>query len=167
MSKTLAPKALLLMAGLLFSVQPAFAGHLTPAKVLARYHKLQRQLPRSRGAKRARLLARLARLDVANAYANFQGQQVLAGSVALNLAQQHAHQAMQTLAQEAARGKSKGMRKVELQFHKISFGLRGLLHIAPYEAAPRIRAVRDYFGQLRSRLLGWMFGGGALVSQKH
>ncbi len=146
-----------LMGGL---SMPAAAGHLNSQKIQARYRKLETELQRSHGTKRARLLAKLAQLDIEQAYASFQTQKVLAGNEALNLAQQHAQQAMLPLAQEAARGKSKDMRKVELRFHSISFGLSGLMNIAPYRIAPRIRAVRAYIGQLQSKLLQWMFGGG-------
>lgn len=139
---------------------PAVAGRLNSQKIQARYRKLEKKLQRSHGTRRARLLAKLAQLDLDRAYINFQSQQVLAGNEALNRAQQHAQQAMLPLAQEAARGKSKDMRKVELSFHKISFGLSGLVHIAPYPTAPRIRAVRAYIGQLQSKLLRWMFGPG-------
>ncbi len=161
-------KVVALAAVLGLAPLPAVAGHLTAAKMQQQYRKLETKLAHTHGAKRAQLLARLAGLDVDQAYANFQLQKLMAGSQALNLAQQHAQAAMQALATEAAHGKSKNMRKVELQFHKITFGLRGLMNIAPYQAAPRIRAVRNYFSQLRSKLLQWMFGPAPkLQTQKH
>lgn len=123
------------------------------------YQELESKAAAAQGAKRAELLSQLALLDYANARQSYEAGRSQEGAQRLTTLEQHGEQAMALLEVEAARGKKKGMKKVEIAFRQVVFGLADLGHEANYRDLPAIEAAQKRFSARRQQLLAWLFAG--------
>ena len=144
------------LAGLL-AVAAAQAPVLQNPKLLRQYDKLVANSAKQQGPKRAETLAKMAELEFDFARAGYHAQQAPLGARQLDLASQHADQACALLQAETARGKTNGMKNVEISLQKISFGLKDLAQQVHYLDRPKVEAAIHHFSDLRSKLLTWMF----------
>ncbi|HUX65861.1 MAG TPA: hypothetical protein VMV31_00075 [Terriglobales bacterium] len=147
------------LAGLL-ALAPAQAPQapagLNP-KLVRQYDKLSANAAKQKGPKQAETLAKMAELEFDFARTSYNTQQAAAGQQHLDLAARHADQACALLQAESARGKTNGMKNVEISLQRISFGLKGLAQQVQYFDRPKIEAAINHFYSLRSHLLDWMF----------
>jgi len=153
----------LLLAGLLaglLAVAPAPAPQtqvVQNPKLVRQYDKLTANAAKQQGPKRAETLAKMAELEFDFARAGYHAQQSQLGAQQLDLASQHADQACALLQAETARGKTNGMKNVEISLQKISFGLKDLAQQVHYLERPKVETAIHHFADLRSNLLTWMF----------
>lgn len=127
------------------------------AKAEKKYDDLQKHLPSQKGIKQAQTLAELARLDYDFAHAEYTAGHAAQGERYLLQSRDYAAQAMQVLKQEAADGHTGGMKKVEMSFQQVSFGLHDLAFAVDLNHRPPIEAVRDFFSSQRAEVLALMF----------
>lgn len=127
------------------------------AKEEKKYDDLQQHLPSQKGIKQAQTLAELARLDYDFAHAEYTAGHAAQGERYLLQSRNFAAQAMQVLKQEAAHGHTNGMKKVEMAFQQISFGLHDLAFTVDVAHRPPIEAARNYFSSRRAEVLALMF----------
>ncbi|HXR97969.1 MAG TPA: hypothetical protein VN709_09015 [Terriglobales bacterium] len=122
------------------------------------YAKLQSETAAARGVKQAEDLAKMAELEFDFARQAFvSGKPGDAGVTQLNLATQHADQAMANLRAEAALGHKNGMKNVESSLQRIGFGLKDLAQQVRFEDRPKVEAARDHISDLRAELLQMIF----------
>ncbi|MGH9541777.1 MAG: hypothetical protein ACRD2H_07825 [Terriglobales bacterium] len=129
---------------------------LLPAKPPT-YAQLAAKMAKAQGPKRAELLSQLALMDYDKARKSYEGGQSQAGAQCLAALEAHGGEAMALLRAEAAQGGKKGMKKVEIAFRKVVFGLDDLGHEANFQDQRRIEAARQRFADRRQQLLTWLF----------
>lgn len=127
------------------------------AKEQQKFAKLQARAPTEKGIKQAQTLAELARMSYDFARAAYEGGAAARGEAQLQSAHAYAAQAMQVVQQQAAAGHTGGMKKVEMQFQQISYGLHDLAMAVDFQQRPPIDAARQYFTQQRAQVLSLMF----------
>lgn len=124
------------------------------------YAQLQAKIAAAQGPKRAELLAQLVALDFDLARQAYTAGKTQEGSLRLTDLETHAADAMTLLQTEADRGKKNGMKKVEIEFRKVAFGLADLGHeVSVYSDQARIGEEQKKIAQRRDQLLTWMFQG--------
>lgn len=148
--------------GLLLLASPGLAQIAAPAPLMSpklerEYTKLQAEVGRQHGSKQAETLARLAELDFDFAHDSYGANQFQAAEQHLDLASQNADRACTLLQDEANRGKTGGMKNVEISFQNIGFGLKQLAQDVRFEQRAKVQAVAAHFADLRAKLLNWMF----------
>jgi hypothetical protein len=148
-----------LTAGLTAVLFVVASGRLECATKPDKYAQLEQKLKTAEGAKRSEILAQLAFLDYDRARASYDAGKPEDGLKQLEVARQHAQDAMTFLNQEATHHKSHGMKQVEIQFRKIAFGLRDLSRSITLEERPPVEAAMKYFSESRDAILRMMFGG--------
>jgi hypothetical protein len=132
----------------------------TPAvnlKQQRQYVKLSAQAAKQTGHKQAQTLAKLALLDYNFALAGFAANDNQRGLQDLAHASAHIDRACALLQAESARGKTDGMKNVEMAVQQMVFGLKGLAEQVDYTVRPKVQAVGSHFAALDSQILQWMF----------
>jgi len=127
------------------------------AKEQQKFADLQKHLPSEKGVKQAQTLAELAHINFDFAHAAYDAGNVAGGRSQLQSAQAYAAQAMQVVQQEAATGHTGGMKKVEMEFQEIAYGLHDLSQSADFQQRPPIDAAQRYFAEQRDQVLSLMF----------
>jgi putative cell wall-binding protein len=127
------------------------------AKEQKKFAKLQQRVAGEKGIKQAQMLAEMARMSFDFARAAYEGGDAAHGAAQLQSARSFAAQAMQVVQQQAVAGHTRGMKKVELQFQQISYGLHDLAMAVDFAQRPPIEAARQYFGEQRAQVLNLMF----------
>lgn len=146
----------LLACGLAAARAPAQAPVIT-LKQERQYAKLSAQAAKQHGHKQAQTLAKIALLDYNFALANFAANHNQYALQDLSHATQHVDRACALLQAETARGKTDGMKNVEMAVQQMVFGLKGLAQQVDYTVRPNVQAVRAHFANLDGKLLQWMF----------
>jgi len=121
------------------------------------YAQLEAQAANRQGAKQAEALAKLAEMDFDFAHAGYLANQTTEGDQQLDRATQHADQACAVLKTEAARGKTGGVRNVEISLQRVTYGLKDLAQRVHFRQRPKVEAVGSHFADLRAELLDMMF----------
>lgn len=127
------------------------------AKEQQKFARLQQRVATEKGIKQAQMLAELARMSYDFARAAYESGDAAHGEAQLQSARASAAQAMQVVRQEAAAGHTGGMKKVEMQFQQISYGLHDLSMSVDFQLRPPIDAARQFFSQQRAQVLTLMF----------
>lgn len=137
------------------AVSPPVAADALPASPA--YVRLAAKLTDEQGMKRAQSLAELASMDFDAAHARYLAGDAIQGAAFLERARAHAAQAFDIANAEAVQGKTKGLEKVELPLHSVSFGLSKLLNDVATANRPPIQGAETYFADLRAHILALMF----------
>ncbi|MGH9468627.1 MAG: hypothetical protein ACRD1Y_14860 [Terriglobales bacterium] len=130
--------------------------HLKP-NLLQRYAKLDAQAQRQTGHKRAETLAQLADLDFTFANASYRQHDLASGRRYLQQTAEQADEACALLHAAALRGDKSGIKNVEKEIQKITFGLRGLDQAVDFSEQAEVGAAVDHFTNLNYELLQWLF----------
>jgi len=127
------------------------------AKEQKKFAQLQQRVAREKGVKQAQMLAELASLSFDFARAAYEAGDAAHGQTQLQASRTYAAQAMQVVQQQAAAGHTSGMKKVEMQFQQISWGLHDLAMMVDFQLRPPVEAAHRYFSQQRAQVLSLMF----------
>jgi hypothetical protein len=145
--------------GLLMGAALAVAAQtpVIPLKQQRQFAKLTAQAARQKGHKQAQTLAKIALLDYRFALAGFAVNNNQVGLQDLGRAADAMNRAYALLQAEAARGKTGGMKDVELAVQRMVFGLKGLAQQVDYTIRPKVQAVGSHFASQDAQILQWMF----------
>ena len=121
------------------------------------YAKLSAQMAKQHGHQQAETLAKIALLDYNFALANFAVSHNRFALQDLGHARAHMDSACSLLRAEMKRGKTSGMKNVEMAAQQMVFGLKGLAQQVDYTVRPQVEAVRTHLANLDAELLQWMF----------
>ncbi len=145
-----------LPAGLAAQVASTSAVHLDP-KWVQNYAKLQAKAAKQQGHKLAETLATMAAYDYTFADTSFKAHDASAADQYMAQMTAHADQACALLQTQVKLGKKDGIKHVEENIQRISFGLRGLEQSVGFRQQAKVKAAVDHFTDLNYELLQWLF----------